>query len=127
MRIVFDENISHRLVDLLAKCGAPGKFAHTRTHGWNGLPDLEWMTHAIRADFIIVTADRNDRTRELAAEDFKAMQARVLLLGPFWDHLSIWEKTKWFVAGWDRLHARLSQLPEGSCVLVDKAFRLRSL
>src|SRR5579872_4200922 len=102
MTILFDENISHRLVELLVRCGAPGDLQHLRKLKWSNTPDLEWMPRAVQAGFAIVTADRNDRTRGLASEDLKLLGARVMLLGPFWDNLTIWDKTKWLVARWDR-------------------------
>lgn len=76
MTIVFDENISHHLVEFLHRAGAPGEVQHVRKLKWNGKPDLEWMTLAISSNFAIITADRNDKTRGLAASDLKAMGGR---------------------------------------------------
>jgi|SRR5579862_243977 len=127
MTIVFDENVSHHLVELLAKCGAPGTLQHTRKLGWNGMDDLKWMPLAIKAGFPIVSADRNDLTRGLSAGDLKQLGARVMLLGPFWDRLGIWEKTKWLVAKWDRLQAAVTTQPAGSCLVVGRSLEITTL
>jgi hypothetical protein len=127
MTVVFDENVSHRLVELLAKCGAPGTVQHTRKLGWNGMEDLDWIKLSIKAGFLIISADRNARTRGLSADELKSLGARVLLLGPFWDALNIWEKTKWLVSRWDRLHAVVLGMPMGSCLVVGKGLEVTHL
>lgn len=124
MKVVFDENISHHCVELMAKCGAPGEIQHTRKTGWNRTEDSVWMPIAVSAGFAIITSDRNERTSKMTAEGFRAMNAKVVLLGPFWDHLLIWDKTKWLVSRLDRIHASLEALPPGSCCIVDKSGKL---
>jgi len=127
MTIVFDENISHHLVEFLHRAGAPGEVNHVRKLRWNGKSDLEWMTLAIEAGFIILTGDRNERTRGLAAADFKRMNARVLFLGPFWDSLPIWEKAKWLVQRRDSIAETCEKMNLGSCALVLKNGKILNL
>ena len=58
---------------------------------------------AVQQDFVIVSGDRNDRTRGYKVADLKRMRARVLLVGEFFDHLDRWSKAKWMVARAERL------------------------
>jgi predicted nuclease of predicted toxin-antitoxin system len=120
MTIVFDEHFSHHLTEFLHKAGAPGDIQHVRKLKWNGMPDEEWMRLAIGAGFTILSADRNEATRGLRVGDFKTLGARVVLLSSFWDHLGVWEKSKWLVKHWDALSDLCASLEAGSCVLVDK-------
>ncbi len=126
MTILFDENISHHLVEFLHHAGAPGSVQHVRKLKWNGKPDIEWMTLAVNAGFGIISADRNDRTRGLAAEDLKKLGARVLLLGGFWDDLRIWEKAKWLVAKWERIAAWFEDTTP-ACAVIDKGGKITPL
>lgn len=125
MKVVFDEHISHHVVSLLAKSGAPGELQHTRKAGWNNVADSVWMPLAIKNGFAIITADRNERTRRITAAEFRQMGARVVLLGPFWDHMLIWEKTKWLVGHWDQLHSHLATAPEGYCTIINRLGRIK--
>ena len=127
MTVLFDENVSHHLVEFLHRAGAPGSVQHVRKLGWNSTPDIQWMTLAIQRGFGIVSADRNDRTRGLAAQDLKKLGACVLLLGSFWDHLSIWEKAKWLVAKWELIETEFARMPKGTCALVDRGGKMTSL
>jgi len=63
---------------------------------------------------------------ENVSDDFRTMGARVILLGSFWDHLKIWERTKWLVSRWDRLYGAMELLPQGACCVVDKSGDLKS-
>lgn len=127
MTTVFDEHISHHLVEFLHRARAPGAVQHVRKLRWNGKPDHEWMTMAITAGFAIITADRNERTRGLTAADLTNMGAKVLMLGRFWNDLSIWEQSKWLVANWDRVHDVLESLAGPSCVVIDRRCKVTVL
>lgn len=91
------------------------------------MSDLHWMTLAISKDFAIITGDRNERTRGLTTRDLKAMGARVLFLGSFWDSLSIWSKSKWIVAKWDMIVRTFDEMPAGSCVLISASGKVTEL
>jgi hypothetical protein len=121
MTVLFDENFSHHLIELMARCGAPGDLQHTRKVGWNGKPDSEWIQLAARNGWVICSADRNDRTRQLTVADLKRMGVRLVLIGAFWDHLGIWEKTCWLVSHWTGLNDRIHAIQTGSCLLVDRS------
>jgi hypothetical protein len=94
--------------------------AHLTQRGWGGLPDRDWIARATERGFVIVSGDRNERTRGYTVSDLKEMQARVLLLARFWDHLSRWERAKWLVAHIERLVEVAQQMPTGSVYLIYK-------
>lgn len=118
VKIVFDEHFSRTHVDFVRGQSALGQLVHTRTMGWSGVRDDVWIPIANGLNFVIVSADRNDNTRGFTVEDLKAMGARVILVGPFWDHLSRWEKAKWLVAYVERLHYIAQALTSGSVTLI---------
>ncbi|CAN1559739.1 PIN_Mut7-C-like domain containing protein [Fimbriimonadaceae bacterium] len=120
MTLVFDENISSRLVELLAKCGAPKEIQHLRKLGWQGMADHVWIPQAIEMGWIIVTADRNEVTRRLSSKTIKDAEGRIIFLGQFWNSLESWEMTKWLVANYDRIHAEASLMNGGDAVLFNQ-------
>ncbi|MCS7191149.1 MAG: DUF5615 family PIN-like protein [Fimbriimonadales bacterium] len=126
-KLLFDENISQRLVEFINGESNLARMAHIRQRGWSGLPDTQWIKTATEGGFVIVTGDRNERTRGYTVADLKAMGARVILLGQFWDHLNRWERAKWLVRHIERIIALAESMPEGAVYLVNKQARARSL
>lgn len=128
LRLVFDENFSHQQVEFVHRESQLGDLTHTRKTGWSGMRDREWIPLAIRANFVIVTGDRNDRTREYTVEDLKGLGAQIIFVGPFWDHLNRWEKAKWLCASIDRIVFIAQEIPPGSArLLVDRFCHVRAL
>jgi hypothetical protein len=101
--------------------------AHINQRGWSGLPDRDWIAQATQNDFVIITGDRNERTRGYTVEALKAIGARVILLGRFWDHLNRWERAKWLIGHIEQLVALAEGMPKGSVYLVHKSGRHRIL
>jgi hypothetical protein len=127
IKLLFDENISQRLVEFINRESRLAEMAHVRQRGWSGLPDTQWIPMATNSGFVIITGDRNEITRGYTVGDLKGMGARVLLLGKFWDHLSRWERAKWLVQRIETLVATASQMPGGTVYLVSKSGRVRPL
>lgn len=119
-KILFDENISRRLVEFVNRESKLARMAHVSQRGWTGLPDTEWIQKATQNDFVIVTGDRNERTRGYTTADLKRLGARVILIGQFWDHLNRWERAKWFVMHLEKLVALASGMSSGEVYLVNK-------
>lgn len=103
------------------------EMAHVSQRGWSALPDAQWITTATQGGFVIITGDRNERTRGYTVAELKAMGARVVLLGRFWDHLNRWERAKWLVKHIERLVALADSMPAGTVYLVNKQAKARSL
>lgn len=61
MKLLFDENLSHRLVDLLADVFPHS--THPRRIGRRGASDLELWEYACQHGFIIVSKDNDFRQR----------------------------------------------------------------
>ncbi len=127
MKLLFDENISRRLVEFVNRESGLTPMAHVSQRGWSGLPDRDWIVQATQNDFVIITGDRNEKTRGYTVNDLKAIQARVILLGRFWDHLNRWQRAKWLVQRIERLVAIAENMPSGSVYLVFRSGRYRSL
>jgi len=128
VKLVFDEQFSHRQVEFVAHESRLGAIKHTRKMTWNGMPDKVWIPLACQAGFVIVTGDRNDRTREYTVEDLKRMGARVILVGPFWDHMTGWQKAKWLVLSIERIVEIALGMSDGSVILLkDKHCKIRDL
>ncbi len=123
LRLLFDEMYSHRHVSFLNAESELGEMVHIRERGWSGRPDKEWVPLAVQEGFVIVTGDRNDRTRGYTVADLKRMQARVVLVGPFMDHMRRWERAKWWVRRIEAVAAIASQLTMGSVTMVDRNAR----
>lgn len=124
--IVFDENFSRHLAEFLHReSGLPA--VHTRAQGWSGKEDAIWMPMAISAGFVLATNDRNEQTRGITVEGFKSLGARVLLFGPFWDHLPKWQRAKWLVAHYDRIHDLASAMPPGSVTMLGRVWKPKTL
>jgi len=126
VRLLFDENISKRLVEFVNSESGLAQMAHIRQHGWSGLPDAQWIPVATERDFVIITGDRNERTRGYTVADLKAMGVRVLLLGQFWDHMNRWERAKWLVKYIERLVRIAESMPAGTVYLVSKQAKPRA-
>ena len=121
LTLVFDEHFSHKQVGFVAdesRGTHAARLIHVRQRGWSGKPDLEWMPQAIGEGFVIVTADRNERTREITVDGFLGMGARVFLLGSFWDHRRRWDQAKWLVARLDGLIETAMSMNSGNVLII---------
>lgn len=128
LRLVFDEHFSHHQVEFVQRESRLAALYHTRDFQWSGVDDVDWMPVAIQRGFLIVSADRNDQTRGFTVPDMKAMRARVILVGGFWDRFNRWEKAKWLVATADRIFYVAGAMTPGSVtLLVDKYAKKRDL
>lgn len=127
LKLLFDENISQRLVEFINRESRLAQMAHIRQRGWSGLPDAQWIQTATQREFVIITGDRNERTRGYTVADLKALGARVILLGRFWDHLSRWERAKWLVRHIEKLVELAESMPAGTVYLVNKQAKFRAL
>lgn len=123
VRLLFDENISHRLVDFLHRESRLAEMHHLRTLGWSGEKDAEWIPLAVSSEFVLITGDRNEMTRGIIIDDLKQMGARVILLGQFWDHLPRWERAKWLVQHIEIIVNLAGSMDSGSAVLLHKRGR----
>ncbi|MCS6919473.1 MAG: DUF5615 family PIN-like protein [Fimbriimonadales bacterium] len=127
LKLLFDENISQRLVEFVNRESNLAQMAHLRQRGWSGLTDAQWIQTATQAGFVIVTGDRNERTRGYTIVELKAIGARVILLGQFWDHLGRWERAKWLVKSIERLVALAESMPKDTVYLINKQAKARAL
>lgn len=127
LKLLFDENFSHRQVDFVAKESRLAEFQHIRHLGWSGMEDQVWIPLAVNAGFCIVTWDRNEKTRGYTVADLKVMKARVILVGAFFDHLNRWERAKWLVSRIDSVAAFAIGLGSGSVCLMDRYGNVRPL
>lgn len=127
LKLLFDENVSARQVEFVAKEAKLAECNHVLKLGWSGEEDAVWIPRAVEAGFCIVTGDRNDRTRRYTVADLKSMRARVLLLGAFFDHLDRWQRAKWLVAKHESLVSIANTLTPGSVVLVGRNGRGNTL
>jgi hypothetical protein len=84
VKLLFDENISQRLVEFINRESGLAAMAHINQRGWSGLPDRAWIAKATEGDFVIITGDRNEQTRGYTVEALKAIGARVILSEDGW-------------------------------------------
>ena len=119
LKLLFDENFSHKQVSFVGQESVLAHMQHMRSIGWSGKPDHEWIPLAVRQQFIVITGDRNDRTRGYTVADLRALNARFLLLGGFFDHLGRWDKAKWLVSRIEKIVAVAATLKAGDVRLVD--------
>ena len=127
LKLLFDEHFSHLHVTFVNQQSRLAHMQHMRPIGWSGQPDTQWIPLAVRQGFVIVMGARNERTRGFTTTDLKAMDARVVLVGPFWDHMNRWERAKWLVASIERITEIASALPPGSVELIDGRGGTKSL
>lgn len=128
VKLVFDENFSHHQVGFVHSESGLGEIQHTRRMTWSGMHDVDWIPLAIEGGFIIVTGDRNDKTRGYTIHDLKTMGARIVLVGAFWANWGRWDKAKWLVGSIDKIVRVASELSDGEAkLLVDKHCRVRTL
>jgi len=73
---------------------------------------------AIEDGSIIVTCDRNERTRGVRVEDFQSLRGSAFFIGSFFTDLGIWEQVKWLVRHWDTFCEKALELAPGDCVMV---------
>lgn len=120
LKLLFDENFSHKQVAFVASESRLAEMQHIHKLGWAGQPDVEWIPRAVDRRFVLVTEDRKEKTRGFTARELKAMSARVLLIGDFFDHLNRWDKAKWLVARIEDLVTVGNGLTPGSVTLVKR-------
>ncbi len=123
----FDENVSPRLVEILRKGGAPGSFMDAVGSKMTGMRDPDWLQKINELGWIVISSDRNEQTRGISAEEVAATGIVYLMLGEFFDHLKIWEKTKWVVAHWDAIYRQAQGLTSGSVQLILKSGEFKSV
>jgi hypothetical protein len=127
MRLLFDENFSHWQVEFVRREWALAEMEHMRTIGWSGKTDREWIPWAVERGFVVVTGDRNEKTRGYAVGDLKLLQARFVLMGAFWDHMTRWGKAKWLVGNIEHIANVASNLEPGSVVLLLRGRNVKAL
>ena len=127
LKLLFDENFSHRHTLFVGRESGLAEMQHMRHIGWSGEKDKVWIPRSVASGFVMISGDRNDRTREYTVADLKEMSARVLLVGPFWDHLDGWGRAKWLVATIERIVDVAGQLTPGSVSLLDRYAKPRAL
>ena len=118
LKLVFDEQFSHRQVEFVARESRLADLRHTRRMRWSGTPDKVWVPKAVQLGFVIVSADRNERTRGFTVADLKSMDARVILIGDFWNHWGRWDKAKWLVLRIEKIVEIAAGMTGGSAVLI---------
>lgn len=124
LKFILDEHVSPKLASLLRTADL-AEVTTVKDRGWNGTPDKDWIPRAVAGGSIIVTGDRNEKTREVRVEDFAAMNANVFFLGGFFGELGIWEQIKWFVANWEAICKKAAELRPGECVVVFKNGKMK--
>lgn len=103
------------------------KFQHVRKVGWSGWEDEKWMRIAIGKGWVISTIDRNEKTRGLTNAGAKESGARIILFGPFFDHLKGWDRAKFLVKYAETVHSLAESLPSGQVVLIDSRCKTKLL
>jgi hypothetical protein len=127
LKLIFDENFSHKQVSFLHSESGLADMRHVRSMSWSSTPDATWIPLAVGMDMVIVSWDRNEQTRGFTVADLKYMNAREILFGPFWDNLGRWDKAKWLIAHIERLILIAEAMSHGSVVLVDRSCRVTQL
>lgn len=124
--IVFDENISHKMVQVVSSCSIC-RVTSTKNQGWNAAEDDVWMPRAAQMRMVVLTCDRNERSRETKVADFREMGARVIFLGAFFASLDRWGRIKWLVRNWERIAGKAAEMPEGTCSLIGNSGRIKDI
>ncbi len=127
VKLLFDENISQRHVSFLAQESRLAEMQHLTSRGWRGTPDVVWIRLAAQQGFVIITGDRNERTRGYTVQDMKGLGAQVVLLGGFWDHMSRWERAKWLVSNIEKVLAVVQRTSGAFVYLMDRYARVKHL
>ncbi|MEQ1823553.1 MAG: hypothetical protein ABL949_13665 [Fimbriimonadaceae bacterium] len=127
LKILFDENFSNGQVGFIATESRLAHFQHIVRMRWSGLADTDWIPRAVRAEFCIVTWDRNERTRGFTVNDLKAMRAKVILVGEFFDHMNRWQKAKWLVNHVEDVVTVCATMTPGSVCLMNRHGRTEPL
>ncbi len=127
VKILFDENFSQNHVIFIRDESNLAEIHHMRTIGWGGMPDPYWIPLAAGNGFVVVTWDRNARTRGYTVADLKTLQARFILLGSFFDHMKCWAKAQWLVRYADKIVALAAGMDAGSVVIIDRNCRSKQL
>jgi hypothetical protein len=127
LTLLFDEHFSHKHVAFVNDESKLALMHHTRSVGWSGRADSFWIPLAVRSRFVIVSADRNEKTRGYTVTDLKSMNARLPMVSEFWDHMRVWEKAKWLVASIEDIVAKASIMADGTVELLYKDGSTRPL
>ena len=123
VRLLFDEHFSHLLVEFVRRESRLAQMDHVRSRGWNGTEDTVWILLAVDSGSVIITADRNEVTRRMTVADLKRLGATVILVGPFWDHIDVWQRARWLVNSIERIVDLASSMEPGSVRLIDRRVR----
>jgi hypothetical protein len=120
LTVLFDENFSHHHVAFVAKESGLAGFQHIRKMGWSGQKDEDWIPQAVGLAWVIVTGDRNEKTRGYTVADLREMKAMVLMCGRFWDNINGWERAKWLVARIERIVQIAENMIPGNVLLLNR-------
>ena len=112
MKYLFDNCISHRLVNMLAALDVSA--VSLRSVLPQDVGDVELFAYLNGSDSVFVSCDLSQRTRPLEARALKESGVTALYLGPFWGKMQFWQQAVWLVTRWETIDKAASSAVKGS-------------
>ena len=101
VKYLFDNCISYKFARMLAASRSSTKSLHPRQ-----IPgehrDVELFRQLKNLDYVFVTSDVRQRTREQEARGIKEAGLTGVWFGPFWSKKSFWDQAKWIIMRWPK-------------------------
>lgn len=114
MKYLFDNCISYRLARMLHALDQ-WEVIPLRDRFPQATGDLEIFRGLKGSDFVFVTFDEKQRTRQREARGLKECGLTALWLGPFWAKKRFMDQAKWLITRWERIDQFASSVVVGTC------------
>jgi hypothetical protein len=113
VKYFFDNCISYRLVDMLVALEVDA--VALRKEFPEAIEDPEFLGKLKDRDYVYITHDHRQKTREAEALAIQEAGITALWLGPFWSGKGFWECAKWLVSHWESIDRFASSAARGTC------------
>lgn len=113
MKYLFDNCISPRYAKMLQALDVD--VVALRELFSANIQDEELFQRIRGSQYVFLTADTSQKTREKEARGLREAGVTALFLGPFWGRLTLWQQAGWLVNKWPTVDGFARGAEKGTC------------
>jgi hypothetical protein len=115
VKYLFDNCISYKFARMLAALEEFTEVVSLRDKFPQDISDVELFAKLKHSDYVFITNDARQRTREQEARGIKEAGLTALWLGPFWGKKTFWDQAKWIITRWPTIDGYVQGVAKGTC------------
>lgn len=127
VKILTDENISPRLAQILYEVGHKSAYQFDRQFPSNkGVQDEYYLPEATKRNFVVLSCDRNMKTRPVVARFLAEGTARVIFLPSFFAQGAggrLRDQLMWMLKYWPKIETIAETMQPGDIINLDRYCR----